>query len=74
MALKENFQLNLRKRRKEMGLTQTELAKKLDVSHAYVCQLENGVQSPGLEVIERFAKALDCPAVTLLMAPEVSAV
>lgn len=70
MALDANFRLNLRKRRRELKMTQAKLAEQLGVSTAYVCQLETGSHTPGLEVIERVAKALDCPALMLLMTPE----
>jgi transcriptional regulator with XRE-family HTH domain len=67
MALHENFCQNLRKRRRELHLTQLELAEKLGVSRPYIAEVEAGKSIPSLETVERFAKALDCPPVTLLV-------
>lgn len=70
MPLKTNFTANLRKRRQELGLTQLDVAERLGVSRPYVAQVEAGESSPGLDLVEKFAQALDCPALSLLVAPE----
>ena len=70
MPLTENFRSNLRRRRRELGLSQEELGAKLGVSGPYVSQVEAGKTTPGLDVVERFAKALECPSVALLLDPE----
>lgn len=67
--LADNFRANLKRRRSELGITQTDLAERLRVSGPYVNQLENGEKSPTTETIERVAKALDCDALSLLLAP-----
>lgn len=70
MPLAENFRRNLRRRRRELGLSQEDLGDRLTVSGPYVSQVEAGRTTPGLDVVERFAKALDCPALALLLEPE----
>ena len=74
MPISENFRHNLRRRRRELNLSQEDLARRLNVSGPYVSQVEAGRTTPGLDVVERFAKALDLPAVALLLEPEESLV
>jgi transcriptional regulator with XRE-family HTH domain len=70
MPLAENFRTNLRRRRRELRLSQDELGARLNVTGPYVSQVEAGRTTPGLDVVERFAKALECPGVALLLDPE----
>lgn len=48
----------IQKRRKDMDLTQEELAYKIGVSRAYMGYIEQGRNTPSLEVIEKIAKIL----------------
>lgn len=50
---------NLKARRKALKMTQRSLADKLGMAPPSYCEIENGHFSPGLELIERLAKALD---------------
>jgi transcriptional regulator with XRE-family HTH domain len=70
MALHEHFVANVKRRRQELGLTQRELAEKLGVSKPYISQVEAGDNIPTLGVVERFAKALKCSSITLLVTSE----
>ena len=70
MALHDNFRQNVRKRRKELRLTQEQLAERLKVTGAYISEIEAGRRTPSLETVERLAAALDCPALNLLTAIE----
>lgn len=45
--------------RKEAGLTQAELSKKIGISQADISRLENGTRNPSLAMLERIAEALD---------------
>lgn len=74
MPLHDHFRANVRRRREELSLTQQELAERLEVSRPYVAQVEAGDHSPTLSQVEKFAKALKCPALSLLMALEEAAV
>ena len=57
----------LRKLRNDRGLTMAELAKKADVTDAYIAQLETGKKgNPSLEVLKRLARALGVPVTELL--------
>ena len=51
----------LKARRKQMDLTQLELAKKIGVSESYICQIENG-KMVSIKKLDRIAKALKCDA------------
>ncbi len=55
----------LKARRAQMKLTQLELAKKIEVSESYICQIENG-KMVSIRKLEKIAKALGCQAKDLL--------
>jgi transcriptional regulator with XRE-family HTH domain len=48
----------IQRRRKELGLTQEQLAEKVGISLAYMGFIEQGRYAPSLEVLGRVAKAL----------------
>lgn len=48
----------IKKFRNEMGLTQEELAEKVGVSRVYIGYVEQGRNSPSLEILEKIAKSL----------------
>ncbi len=49
----------LKKRRKELGMTQVQLAKVMNVSCQYISQIETGVRTPMLSTFLRLCEALD---------------
>ena len=55
----------LKAHRKQMELTQLELAKKIGVSESYICQIENG-KMVSIKKLEQLAEALECKAKNLL--------
>jgi transcriptional regulator with XRE-family HTH domain len=67
MSLHEVFRDNIRRRRKELGLTQCDLADKMGVSQAHVASVESGKSAPTLDTVEKFAAALNAPAQWLLI-------
>ncbi len=48
----------IKKYRNEKGLTQEDLAEKVGVSRVYIGYVEQGRNTPSLEVLEKIAKAL----------------
>jgi len=70
VSLRDNFRHNIKRRRKELGLTQQDVADRMDVSRPLVAQAEAGQNAPTLDMVERFGRALDCPPLTLLVAQE----
>lgn len=52
------FGKRIQKRRKELGITQEELAEMVHLSRTHMGHIEQGRRSPSLEVINRIAKAL----------------
>ena len=53
--------------RERKGWSQAELAKRADVTDAYIAQLETGArENPSLDVLKRLARALGVPAAELL--------
>jgi len=48
----------IKKRRNDLGMTQEDLAEKVGVSRVYIGYVEQGRNSPSLEILEKIAKAL----------------
>lgn len=48
----------IQKQRKNIGLTQEELAEKVNVSRAYIGYLEQARNAPSLELLQKIAKVL----------------
>ncbi len=46
--------------RNRAGLTQKQLAVKLETSQSHVARIESGRHLPSVRMIERYAKALNC--------------
>ena len=51
---------NIRKYRKEKGLSQDKLARLADIAHATIIKIESGgIQSPTIDTVQKIAKALE---------------
>jgi transcriptional regulator with XRE-family HTH domain len=59
MGLQQLLMANMKKRRKQLGLTQEKLAEMCDTDACYIRQIEIGYRNPSLEYLERIANALD---------------
>lgn len=55
---KEILRHNLKERRKALGLTQYELAEKLNVEDKYISRLETGTSTPSFALLETLTKVL----------------
>jgi transcriptional regulator with XRE-family HTH domain len=56
---------NISHRRKEMGLSQAELAERLSMGDDSLSRIENGVVAPRFQRLEEIAKVLDCEVADL---------
>lgn len=63
---KETFGQRLKRMRKAKGLTQTELAKKMGVSHVSISMYENDIEHPKVVSLEWLCQALGVTATELL--------
>ncbi|GIN74020.1 hypothetical protein J14TS2_44950 [Bacillus sp. J14TS2] len=63
---KQKVGFRMREKRKEQKLTQVEFAKTVGISTNYYASLEQGKNSPSLDVLARIAKALDVSVLYLL--------
>ncbi len=61
MRLRNRVALRIRTIRKRRGLTQTQLAERIDRTSDAVSQLERGLSLPNFETLERLGAALDVP-------------
>jgi transcriptional regulator with XRE-family HTH domain len=52
------FGRSLARRRKDVGLTQSEVAVRMGTSQAVISRLESGLTDPSFDLVERFARAL----------------
>ena len=59
---------NLRRIRKEKGLSQEELAFECGVHRTYVSGVERGIRNPTVTIVAKIADALEVPASVLLEA------
>lgn len=57
---------NVRLRRIELGMTQTELGDKVGVGRPYIAQIERGSKVPGMYMGKELAQALGCTVEDLL--------
>ena len=64
------FGQNLRKYRRERGLTQEALAKQCGCRQGYISSLERGAFSPSMAIVEKVAAAFGLSPAELLMADE----
>ncbi len=60
------FGFNLKVLRMKKGLTQFQLAEKLNVHEKHICKVETGKQNVTLKTLEKIAKALDVEPSVLL--------
>ena len=58
---KDNYGLQIRILRKRRGLTQEQLAEKMNVSTPYIAKIENGKQTGPVELAVAFAEFLRFP-------------
>ena len=57
---------NIRKRREEIGMKSTELAKSVQVSQPMISQIERGTKTVSLPLAAEIARVLDCEVQDLL--------
>jgi transcriptional regulator with XRE-family HTH domain len=67
------FAARLRELRTAHGMTQADLARKAVVTESYVSRLESGAAAPGIDLVERLARALGTTVADLLPAAAPSA-
>ena len=69
-SLQRAFGQAVRERRKELALSQEELAERADLHRTYVSQVERGLKSPSLNTVEHLAKVLGLRPSELVRAAE----
>ncbi len=70
MSLREALAINLKKRRRLLGLSQAELAERAEISPGYVGEIEIARKFPTPEVLQNLAASLEVPAYRLIMTTE----
>jgi predicted transcriptional regulator len=56
--ISQNLGLNIRTRRKELAISQEELARRCNIDRSYMGQIERGTANPSLAVIHAIAYSL----------------
>ena len=64
--ISKKFGQRARTIRLKQGLSQGDVAKRLNVHRSYVSSIERGIRNPSLKVIQRIAKALEVPIEKLI--------
>jgi len=64
--LLKRFGKKISKLRKELRLSQEELAKTTNLDRTYISGIERGVQNPSLKIVSRLARALNVKPNSLL--------
>lgn len=68
MMIREVLAQNLRRYRRERGISQEELAHRADIDRTYISALERCVYAASIDVVERLARELEV-APHLLLRP-----
>ena len=63
---KQSMGNRIRDTRKKQGLTQEQLAEKVDITLEYISQIERGLKIPSMQVFIKLVEALDVSADYLL--------
>lgn len=71
MDIRDVLALNLRKLRRDRGLSQEELADQAKIDRTYVSAIERCVHAASIDVVDRMATALGVEAADLLKRPPV---
>ena len=66
MDVRRRVGLNLKRFRRELGLSQEEFAFKAGLHRTYISGVERGVRNPTILVLEEIALALGVPSAKLL--------
>ncbi len=66
MEIRRRVGLNVKAVRKELGLSQEELAFECGLHRTYISGVERGIRNPTVVVLEKIAQALKVPAGRLL--------
>ncbi len=67
MNLRNVFITNLKKYRKEKKISQMKLSEICETSTSYIGEIEIGKKFPSIEMIQKFATALEIPAYKFFM-------
>jgi transcriptional regulator with XRE-family HTH domain len=66
MDMRQRVGKNVKKFRKERGLSQEDLAFDCNLHRTYISGVERGIRNPTVVVLDKIAKALKVPAGELL--------
>jgi len=64
--ISKQFGQRARTIRLKQGLSQSDVAKRMNVHRSYISSIERGIRNPSLKVIQRIAKALEVPMEKLI--------
>ncbi len=63
----ENFDKNIKRKRKSLGMSQYKLAEKLDISPNHLSSLETGKTKPSFDLLCKLCAELDVPPDYLML-------
>ncbi|VVD71531.1 hypothetical protein PEP31012_00630 [Pandoraea eparura] len=51
-------------------LSQTDLAKKLEISNSYLSEIESGIKTPGIDLLSQYSRVFKLPVSSILLFSE----
>ena len=72
MEIRKVLAANLKRYRREVGLSQEELAHLAEIDRTYISSLERCKYAAGIDVVDRLARGLGIEAADLLRKPSVT--
>ena len=69
MDIRERLAFNLRRLRKERGLSQEDFAFEAEIHRTYISDLERAARNPTILIVQKLAKSLDVTEGELLADP-----
>lgn len=64
--MEERLGENIRKRREELDMPQSVLARKVHVNPSLICRIEKNAKTPSLPLLKEIADALECSVGSIL--------
>lgn len=60
------FNDQIKQLRLQMGISQSELARRIGYSHEFISQVERGIKTPSIKALQKIASGLGVPASSLM--------
>lgn len=66
------FSDKIKQLRLQMGISQSELARRIGYSHEFISQVERGIKTPSIKALQKIATGLGVPASSLMESKQIT--